>query len=213
MIHKKLRQALITQDKEKRSNILLEIKNNYPISEERSRAICGIMDYNTSLDDIDKIESGEHISEYIKNNSKNIAESFLNPAAEEENYGGNEIPIKDSFNIFNDLKIEIDLDRFMERQNAGESSYGKIHDSKSNKKIMKLLEEFNNLSDIDKEDIKTSILYAFASIKRKQEKKKTKKTFVNAWNSQLDSKEKLDFLGILLAQINDVYSKNTQPFK
>ncbi len=200
-----LRTGLINPDK--RSEILLELRK-LPTNRDVILATAALKDPFTVLDDMLDIESGKHYENYIKNNIKqdniikegNIvnADDLTN---EDSDVGFN---VKDSFGKDNDLKINVDLKDLFHIE-IGDRKYGTLSNPKSNDKILSCLKIFNDMCETDKADIIDSILLYIESIKKKQSKKPSKKSFINAINEQLSPELRKDFIGLLLVQAKNNY--------
>ncbi len=204
-----LRQGLLGTH-EARKDALHELQTNFRPSDSRY-AVAGLKDYSTTIDDLYRIETGNHYKEWIQHNIKeeqkllledgNLLNQLRNTEAKE-----NSIPIKDSFGTNEELKINVDLKDILAIE-IGDRKYGSLANGKSNDKLMKCLSVFNELSEVDKEDIVESILLEMEKINKKEQKKPSKKTFVNAVNEQLSDAERKDMIGLLLSQAKNSFKK------
>lgn len=208
-IYKLLRKGLMTNNQSIRNTIIRDLQKEEN-TQERNYAVAGLKDKNTSLDDLIVIESGDHYKNWITHNIKeevNVMllkeENILNNFTEDSE--GSSIPIIDSFGKHNDLKLNVNLEKILNTE-IGDRTYGSLSMPKSNDKIMQCLKIFDDqLSLTDKNDIIDSLILQTESIKKKREKKASKKTFVDAVNQQLSDDERKDFIALLISRAKTFY--------
>lgn len=208
-MQKILRKGLLTTNQNKRNSMIQELRNNFPLSQDRYYVETALKDFSTTIDDFEDVINGEHYQKYMGTNVKSINENFLNPeVAKMTEDKIAKIKISDTYGEYNNLEINnVDIDK-LAFPKTGNAHYGGIDDGKSNKKIMKALAAFNLLTERDKKDIKESIQIMIETAKRNKDKQPDKKAFIDAINEQLDDTERDEFMQILLTQVNNTYTKS-----
>ncbi len=203
-----LRAGLMSTSQDKRTELIRQLRN-HPQTEDRNRVEAALKDSSTRIDDIERVEAGQHISDWKKRSQK-VNESFFN--GERDDWGSEET--EQEFSLPSDIPtdesdfngLEVDVAEVVNRTEFGVSRYGKPLNLDTTSKVNNAMSLFDKLSERDKKKISEAILEAVEEEKSKRVKRPTGKQFCAAVNSQLDEEEMIVFVSLLLAKIDTPFA-------
>jgi len=211
--------------------VLEELRENVPLSRQRTMVEVALKDPSTSYDDVEEVISGEHYKRYLEENVKlqTAASSVLQefsgdlrdffgdtegnePKKEienEEDSASKKIPIVDTTGFEEKCFIDVDMSDVLEYRRTGDHFDGDVNsDLPSSKRAISALNALDKMSKVDQDDFFRSINNAFDAAVQHKRHLVSKNNFVEELNRQLSYEERVRFITLVLKRSKDVLTNN-----